>query len=288
MTNLPATEESFMKTKPQRTLRLIDVLAGEGTSTLSPLGSVVLLAALFGRNLTHLHRPDPQDNDYDLNGEFWKRHRSYDNILLNIALQLPNHLRLPTGIGDPNVIFSNMCIHTSTICLHQAAIFKAEKNKMPEQMITESKRRCIVAADQISSMMKLISHMDLTVVSIKRLVVIAIGADFSQMNPFLSFCVYVAARVFVQYLKSRPDDSMAQSSLQFVLSALKALKNKNPLTETFLVQLDVDTEGMIFQGTQKPAKRGRSECAVAPGVVSTLLLLLGTSSDLLLTVSTQI
>ena len=127
----------------------------------------MLLAALFGRNLSHLHRPESQDNEYDLNGEFWKRHRFYDNILLNIALQLPNHLRLPGGVNDSNVIFTNMCIHTSTICLHQAAIFKAERNKMPAQMITESKRRCIVAADQVSNIMKLISHTDLTIVSLE-------------------------------------------------------------------------------------------------------------------------
>lgn len=75
------------------------------------------------------------------------------------------------------------------------------------------------------------------------------------MNPFLSFCVYVAARVFVQYLKSRPDDTVVQSSLQFIVSALNALKNKNPLTETFLVQLDVDTEGMSLHGTQGPVVR---------------------------------
>lgn len=88
------------------------------------------------------------------------------------------------------------------------------------------------------------------------------------MNPFLSFCVYVAARIFVQYLKWRPDDPMVQSSLQFVISALRALKNKNPLTETFLVQLDVDTKGMGFQSGEKPTKRGRFECGAAAGVVS--------------------
>lgn len=153
-----------MKSKPERTLRLSSVILGEGIPTLSPLASVALLACMFGRNLTHLHRPDPQDNDHDLNGEFWKRHRGLDNILLHFALTMPSHLRLPAGISDPNVIFTNMAIHTSTICLHQAAIFKAEKNKMPSQIITESKRRCIVAADQISSIMKMISHTDLTLV----------------------------------------------------------------------------------------------------------------------------
>lgn len=64
------------------------------------------------------------------------------------------------------------------------------------------------------------------------------------MNAFISFCLYVAARVFVQYLKSRPDDSQAADSLRFLLSAMNVLKRKNPLTESFLVQLDVDLEGL--------------------------------------------
>lgn len=64
------------------------------------------------------------------------------------------------------------------------------------------------------------------------------------MNPFICFCLYVAARVFVQYLKSRPEDSQTGDSLRFILSAMNALKKKNPLTESFLVQLDVDLEGL--------------------------------------------
>jgi hypothetical protein len=64
-----------------------------------------------------------------------------------------------------------------------------------------------------------------------------------QMNPFLAFCLYVSARVFVQYLKSRREDSAVKSSLHFLLAAMQVLKTKNPLTESFLVQLDVDLEG---------------------------------------------
>lgn len=64
------------------------------------------------------------------------------------------------------------------------------------------------------------------------------------MNPFISFCLYVAARVYVQYLKSRPDDSQTADSLRFLLTAMNALKRRNPLTESFLVQLDVDLESL--------------------------------------------
>lgn len=72
------------------------------------------------------------------------------------------------------------------------------------------------------------------------------------MNPFISFCLYVAARVFVQYLKSKADDSAVQDSLRFLLSAMNALKRRNPLTESFLVQLDVDLEVL---GTRIPKLR---------------------------------
>jgi hypothetical protein len=66
----------------------------------------------------------------------------------------------------------------------------------------------------------------------------------------MSFCVYIAGRVFAQYLKSRPDDSVVRSSLEFIVSALNALKSKNPLTESFLAQLEVDLDGMGLRGTR--------------------------------------
>ncbi|RMX72823.1 hypothetical protein D0869_14225 [Hortaea werneckii] len=226
MSVLPANEDAYLIGKAESTLTLAEALSPDGTPYLSSFAGVVLLGCLFGRNLTHLHRPDPGEREDDLNGEFWKRHRSMDNILLNIALALPDRLRLPMGISDPNVVFTNMNIHTSAICLHQAAIFKAEKNRMHARVSQESKIRCITAASEIASIMRQISHIDV-----------------SLMNPFVSFCLYVAARVFVQYLKPRPDDVQVRSSLQFLLQAMNIIKRKNPLTESFLVQLDVDMEG---------------------------------------------
>lgn len=51
----------------------------------------------------------------------------------------------------------------------------------------------------------------------------------------------------MQYLKSRPDDSQTADSLRFLLSAMNALKRRNPLTESFLVQLDVDLEALSLR-----------------------------------------
>ncbi|CAK1355384.1 unnamed protein product [Cercospora beticola] len=230
LTNLPADEDAYDLSRPARTTSLPEALEPHATSTLTPFAGVVVMACLFGKNLTHLHRPDADDREGDLDGNFWKRHRSIENMLLNIALSLPDSLRLPAGLNNANTVFVNMNIHTSTICLHQAAIFKAEKNRMPPRIAAECKVRCVTAAAEIANIMRQISHLDL-----------------AATNAFVPFCLYVAARVFVQYLKARSNDAQVRASLQFLLSAMHAIKRKNPLTESFLVQLDIDLEGARLQ-----------------------------------------
>jgi hypothetical protein len=166
MTNLPASDDAFERSKAMSTGSLEQALGPMGAAKLESLGGIVLTAAMFGRNLLHLHRPTPEDIDSDLNGAFWTRHRQLEQVLLQTSLHLPDHLRLPGGRDDPNVVFANMCIQTSAICLHQAAIFKADKYQLPVSVGNESKIRCVTAAAEIASIMRTISHMDLSAVSI--------------------------------------------------------------------------------------------------------------------------
>lgn len=143
---------------------LEQAMTPSGISNLQSFGGIVLTATLFGRNLLHLHRPAPEDRDDDLDGIFWTRHRNIEGILLQTSLGLPDHLRLPSGLSDPNAVFLNMSIHTSVICLHQAAIFKADKYRLPANVSNESKVRCVTAAAEIASLMRMISHLDLATV----------------------------------------------------------------------------------------------------------------------------
>jgi len=90
------------------------------------------------------------------------RHRKIDSILTNISLNLPDRLRLGGGNPEPLVVFLNMCVHTSAICLHQAAISKADMHQLAPQLMEESKLRCITAAGQIATIMRAVCHMDLS------------------------------------------------------------------------------------------------------------------------------
>lgn len=160
MSHLPASEEAYQTSTPQSAQSLAACMTSQGAMTISSFAGVVFMAHFFGKNLHHLHRPGPDEREDDLQGEFWKRHRNLDNILLQRSLALPPHLRLPSAIRDGNAIFINMAIHTSTITLHQAAIFKAKRNGLPMSLIEQSQTRCTLAATEITNILKLISHLD--------------------------------------------------------------------------------------------------------------------------------
>lgn len=165
MTHLPASEEAFDKSRPHPTTSLEEAMKPGGATKLTPLGGVVLMACVIGRNLTHLHRPTSEDREDDLEGAFWQRHRELEGILTDVRLSLPDHLKLPAGLPDVNVIFLNMSIHTSAICLHQAAIFKADRFKLPANVGSECRVRCMAAAAEIAKIMRMLVHLDLSSVS---------------------------------------------------------------------------------------------------------------------------
>ena len=160
MTSLPSSEEAFQNNMEQPSMSLEAAMTPEGAAKLSSFAGVVIMAHFFGTNLNHLHRPSTDEREDDLQGEFWKRHRNLDNILLHKALSLPQHLRLPFAVRDSNAVFVNMAIHSSAICLHQAAIFKAEKNNLPESLVQQSQNRCVLAAAEIATTVRMISHID--------------------------------------------------------------------------------------------------------------------------------
>ena len=93
------------------------------------------------------------------------------------------------------------------------------------------------------------------------------------MNPYLPFCLYVAARVFVQLLRKVSGDSEIRSSLEFLLTAMDWLKRHNPLSESFLIQLSLDIRGSglanILQNPDITASMKGSRRQ--PGTVSTML-----------------
>ncbi|KAG4433416.1 hypothetical protein IFR05_011102 [Cadophora sp. M221] len=225
-TNLPASEDAFELGVMEKTPSLAEALTPEGASNISPFGGVILSATLYGHNFEHLHRTGPNEHPEDpSNGEFWKRHRKMDNVLSNTFMFLPDHLRLPAGLRDMNVVFIHMNIHASSICLHQAAIVTAGKHNVTGSIVRQSQARCLMAAEEISNIMRLICHV-----------------DASSMNSWVGFCLYVAAGVFLKDQKSDKPNPQNIVNIEFLLAAMSAIGLKHSITRHFSAQLELDVE----------------------------------------------
>ena len=67
------------------------------------------------------------------------------------------------------------------------------------------------------------------------------------MNPFMAFCLYVAARVFSHSYAKRPDNQNIKNSLFFLVAAMQAHRSKNNLTESFLVQIQMELDAASLE-----------------------------------------
>ncbi|KAM3082049.1 hypothetical protein ACMFMG_004504 [Clarireedia jacksonii] len=225
-TNMPASDEAYELGIEQEMNSLADAMTPDGAAKITSFGSIVLAACLFGHNTDHMFKRGPNERPDDLaNGEFWKRHRRIDNVLSSTFMFLPDHLRLPFGIRDMNVVFFHMNIHTSTICLHQGAILTAQKHGINKAFIRQSEARCLMAAEEVANIMRLISHL-----------------DSSKMSSWTGFCLYVAGGVFLHDIRKPNPNPQSTSNLDFILSVMKAFGNRHSVTQHFSAQLEFDIE----------------------------------------------
>ncbi|CAD6444977.1 262de15b-b350-4c43-8cdc-7ee8756edd8a [Sclerotinia trifoliorum] len=223
-TNMPCSDDAFDLGMEEKTCSLAEALTPEGASTISTFAGVVLSACLFGQNIEHMSKSGPEDGANDIaNGEFWKRHRKLDNVLSSTFMFLPDSLRLPAGLRDPNIVFFHMNIHCSTICLHQGAVLTAERENISQALIQQSEARNLMAAEEVANLMRLISHI-----------------DPCKMTSWVGHCLYVASGVFLQDSRKDKPSPQSSSNLEFMMSALKAVGKKHLIARHFAVQLELE------------------------------------------------
>lgn len=160
ITTLPASEQSFLECKPERTLQLCEIFAGDGASTLSSFAYVCVAASLLKRSCPRNRRMPEQGNDGGVSEPARQQPQIYDEIFIPIFQHLPGHFRLPSSMNDVNVFFSNLCVHASTIWYHQEAVILGETCQVLDWYKMENNQRCLLAASQIVSLTRVIRDLD--------------------------------------------------------------------------------------------------------------------------------
>lgn len=217
---------------------MIDTIR-QGASNYSSYSGKILVSHIFGWNLSHSFRDFPDDSPEDItNGPYWKRHTEIDNTLSTMFMFLPAHLRLPRNFRDQNAIFVNLNLHSSTICLHRAAVAQIMQHDLPEYMLQRSKDRLPPAAEEILIIIRAISHID---------------GIFK--NPFVAFSAYTAASVFMDDFRNMKNHQ-SENNLEFLLNIMVAAAKQNSITRSLATQLafDMKRSGIDLSAMEKVQK----------------------------------
>ncbi|CAK7197451.1 hypothetical protein SEUCBS139899_000098 [Sporothrix eucalyptigena] len=232
-THLPSSEDAFTRGIPQRSCSLENIFSG---STYSTFSSAILVCHLFNSILLHVQlKPGdrPEDLDY---GPFWQRHRSLDTKLSSAFVFLPERYRLPNNFHDPVAVHTNLNLHAATICLHNAAVERAEVHNMKASVIKGFHDRMFTAAQEIINIMEKTSYM-----------------AASYKSPLASLSLYCAASVFIYQAmvhekngtQNTDNAEAAASNVEFIMRCMDNGRSNN-VTRLLLHQaiLDVDRNGL--------------------------------------------
>ncbi|KAH7248948.1 fungal-specific transcription factor domain-containing protein [Fusarium redolens] len=221
-TRLPASDEAYANGQEEKTRFLGDqLLESEPHSTFA---GAVLAAHIFHRTIEHTGTNNSQDQEFqDFNGDpYWQRHKSTDNDLKFMLLMLPKNLCLPANYKTHNAIFVNVMLHTATICLHRAALWRMKSNLqgLPSYVIRLSQDRLLPAAEEILNIFRMIPDL---------------GATFT--NPLICFAAYMAALGFIASTSPAEPDGEHGQDLDFILKVLAALGNTNIVANTLASEI---------------------------------------------------
>jgi hypothetical protein len=214
------------------------------------MGAIVRVTAFLGKLNVHVNRPN-QEKDY------LARHRELDNLLATIQFSIPENLKYIPGSLDMQTAFLQNLTSVSAILLNQAALYKSQLTELPLRL-GDLASRCHMGAVEVARTIRGTSNIHVT-----------------RQAAYTAFCIYVAARVFVEMLRqpapatspaNGPTREDLQGDLSMMLVALQTFTQHVPLAGHFLMQLEADLNGLEDVVSIRPydVNVGYLECHVSP------------------------
>ncbi|KAJ4264824.1 hypothetical protein NW762_005067 [Fusarium torreyae] len=243
-TRLPASEEAFVEDRKEEAPFLDEAFQG---AQYTGFAGTVITCQVFKIILRHVHRSKPDSRCDDvMNGSFWTRHRDLDNTLSSLFMFLPEKFRLPDNVRDVAALHLNLNLHASVICLHHAAVEKAEKHNLPDHVKQSSITRLRAAAEEVVNIMRLTSN-----------------ATLFFKSPLSALSLYCTTTVYVYIGKEDPKNGLSAidlSNFQLIIQSMEAIARVHTITRTFLQQacLDIEKNGLDHLIQMPSLRRYRS------------------------------
>ena len=180
-----------------------------GTGHLSSFTGLVLMVSLYRRCSAHVK--------LSLDGEpysFWEHHYSIDKDIKACIDALIGPLDAQGFLQDEITLALSLNLSAIDICLHEAALVKADKDGLPRALIAECHNRCSEAATRIAES-----------VSLSQKLVQRKKDVFRQMNIYCMWPVCMAMQVLDRQISSVTDHTQLTRTIGVLKLLVTGIKD---------------------------------------------------------------
>ena len=187
-----------------------------GTNRISSFAGIVLMVSLYRRCSSHAkscsESPSARGSGYG----FWEHHYEIDRDLKSCSDTLIGTVGAQGLLNDDFALALSLNLCAIEICLHEAAIAKADTDGLPKSLVTECNNRCCQAAARI-----------VDGVSLSQELTQARRTLFKQMNIFCMWPICMAMQVLSRQLSSADNFDLGHTvgALRLLITAIEDLED---------------------------------------------------------------
>jgi hypothetical protein len=203
-----------------------------GTGEVPSFTGLVLMVQLYRRCLGHIRASVESDLAPSSVYSFWEHHYTIDKDLQSCSNTLLGKLDAQALLDDDFALALNLNLCAIDICLHEAAILRAQQDSLPLTLVMECKSRCYQAAARIAEGISLSQKL----VQPKRTL-------FKQMNIYCMWPVCMAIQVLDRQLPGVSSSDCTQQTMGLLKLLVAGIRDME------------DTSGHWLPSIEQIAKR---------------------------------
>ena len=209
------------------------------SSSITPFGAGIITLAIYGRLLHHI----TLSKSFDLlsttpSYDFWSEHWRISQLSEQWSACLSHHLSLANAGTDPSIISLHLNTWSISIGQNDVAAVIIERTGCSQAMLQDCQSKSLIAAASIANLIRsaIKANFSFTRVSsiFKHLIIIPLLTFALQLDPGITWSLYMASIACLGALRRTPGDISIMSNLEILLEGFQKFQPVAPRIDTLV------------------------------------------------------
>ena len=208
-------------------------------SSITPFGAGIITLAIYGRLLHHI----TLSKSFDLlsttpSYDFWSEHWRISQLCEQWSACLSHHLSLANAGTDPSILSLHLNTWAISIGQNDVAAVIIERTGCSQAMLQDCQSKSLIAAASIANLIRSAIKANFSFTRVgsifKYLIITPLLTFALQLDPGITWSLYMASMVCLGALRRTPGDISIMSNLEILLEGFQKFQPVAPRIDTLV------------------------------------------------------